>query len=55
MLRVCVWTRVWQAVRRRLGRDEVTSGMIAAIQTYGGLLRRHPHSHTLVTCGAFIR
>ena len=44
---------VRQEVRRRLGRDDVTRGMIAAIQTCGGLLHWHPHFHTLVTCGAF--
>ena len=49
----CVWTCVRNEVRRRLGRDDVTPGMVAAIQTYGGLLHWHPHFHTLVTCGAF--
>ena len=49
----CVWTCVRDEVRRRLGRDDVTPGMVAAIQTYGGLLHWHPHFHTLVTCGAF--
>ena len=49
----CVWTCVGQEVRRRLGRYYVTPRMIAAIQTYGGLLHWHPHFHTLVTCGAF--
>ena len=27
-------------------------GMIAAIQTHGTLLHWHPHTHSLVTCGA---
>ena len=49
----CVWTCVRQEVRRRLGREDVTPGMIPAIQTYGGLLHWHPHFHTLVTCGEF--
>lgn len=42
-----VWTCVRNEVRRRLGRDDVTPGMVAAIQTYGGLLHWHPHFHTL--------
>jgi hypothetical protein len=27
--------------------------MIAALQTHGDLLHRHPHAQALVTCGAF--
>jgi hypothetical protein len=49
----CVWTCLQAEVRRLLGRDDVTPGMVAAIQTHGELLHWHPHFHVLLTCGAF--
>ena len=49
----CAWKCIQAEVRRLLGRDDVSPGMIAAIQTHGELLHWHPHIHTLVTCGAF--
>jgi len=52
-LAACAWTCLQAEVRHQLGRDDVTPGMIAAIQTHGELLHWHPHIHTLVTCGAF--
>ena len=44
----CAWTCLRDEIRRQLGRDDVTPGMIAAIQTHGELLHWHPHFHTLV-------
>ncbi len=32
----CAWTCIQAEVRRQLGRDDVTPGMIAAIQSPGG-------------------
>ncbi|MEO2015869.1 MAG: transposase [Fuerstiella sp.] len=39
--------------RRLPGRDDVVPGMIAAIQSHGELPHWHPHTHVLITCGAF--
>ena len=52
-LAAAAWTCVRDEVRRLLGRDDVTPGMAAAIQTHGSLLHWHPHIHALVTCGGF--
>ena len=52
-LSAAAWTCVRDEVRRLLGRDDVTPGMAAAIQTHGSLLHWHPHLHALVTCGGF--
>jgi hypothetical protein len=41
---------VYQAV---LDRDDVSPGMIAAVQTFGELAHFHPHVHAVVTDGAF--
>lgn len=49
----CAWECIKAEVRRLLGRDDVVPGMIAAIQTHGTLLHWNPHTHSLVTCGAF--
>jgi hypothetical protein len=49
----CAWTCIRNEVRRAVGREDVTPGMVAAIQTHGELLHWHPHIHALVTCGAF--
>lgn len=49
----CAWTCIQAEVRRLLGRDDVLPGMVTAIQTHGELLHRHPHIHSLVTCGGF--
>jgi hypothetical protein len=47
------WSCLRDEIRQQLGRDDVTPGMIAAIQTHGELLHWHPHIHTLLSCGAF--
>ena len=49
----CVWTCIQAEVRRLLGRDDVSPGMVSAIQTHGELLHWHPHLHAVLTCGAF--
>ena len=49
----CAWTCLKAEAQRLLGREDVVSGMIAAIQTHGELLHWHPHIHVLITCGAF--
>ena len=41
---------VYQAV---LQRDDISPGMIAAVQTHGELAHFHPHVHALITNGAF--
>ncbi len=52
-LAACAWRCVRDEVRRALGREDASPGMIVAIQTHGELLHWHPHIHALVTCGAF--
>jgi hypothetical protein len=49
----CAWMCIQGEIRRRLGREDVVPGMVAAIQTFGELMHFHPHVHGLVTCGAF--
>jgi hypothetical protein len=49
----CAWTCLKAEARALLDREDVTPGMIAAIQTHGELLHWHPHIHVLITCGAF--
>ena len=49
----CAWECIKAEVRRLLGRNDVVPGMIAAIQTFGQILHWNPHTHSLVTCGAY--
>jgi hypothetical protein len=49
----CAWTCLKAEAEHLLDREDVTPGMIAAIQTHGELLHWHPHIHVLITCGAF--
>ena len=43
------WLAVAEVYRQVLGRDDVTPGMVAGIQTFGQLIHYHPHIHAIVT------
>ena len=48
-----VWEVLKEVYQAVLQRDDVSPGMIAAVQTFGELAHFHPHVHAVVTDGAF--
>ena len=50
---MAAWLATRDVYRQALGRNDVTPGLIAGIQTFGELIHFHPHIHALVTDGAF--
>ena len=47
----CAWLATRDVYRQALGRNDVTPGLIAGIQTFGELIHFHPHIHALVSDG----
>ena len=52
-LPVLSWQSTVEVVRAVLDREDLTPGMIGAIQTHGRLSGWHPHLHCLTTYGGF--
>ena len=47
------WLATVEVYQQTLGRDDITPGMVAGIQTFGQLIHFHPHIHAIATDGAF--